>query len=160
MAKAMVIKMDNTVHIPGEVPEGYSATGYLIVRVYTARGGIPVPGALVTISYADASEPAPHAVLTTDSSGRTPTISLPAPPRSLSLEPSDTSVYPRVLPYALYNIEIAREGFYKINDIGVRVFADITAIQDADLVPRAESLPQSYYRDDSQYVDQSEEDEL
>lgn len=152
--------MDNTVHIPGAVPEGYTATGYLTVRVYTARGGIPVRDALVTVSYADAAEPAPHAVLTTDESGRTPTIALAAPPRSLSLEPSDTSVYPRLLPYALYNIEIAREGFYTITDVGVRIFADITAIQDADLVPRAELLPRSYYRDDSHYVDQTGEDGL
>ena len=153
--------MDNNIlHMPGDVPEGYDATGYLTVRVYTARGGIPIEGALVTISYADADMPAPHAVLTTDISGRTPTIALAAPPRSLSLTPEDTSVFPRPLPYALYNIEIAREGFYTINDINVRVFAGITAIQDADLVPRAEELPQAYYKNDSQFVDQGEGSDL
>ncbi len=151
---------NNTVSIPGAVPEGYTATGYLTVRVYTARGGIPVEGALVTVSYADASSPAPHAVLTTDRSGKTPTISLAAPPRSLSLTPEDTSVYPRLLPYALYNITIAREGFYTVNDLNVRIFADITAIQDADLVPRAEALPREYYRDDSTYIEQDTEDGL
>lgn len=151
---------NNIITIPGDAPAGHDATGYLIVRVYTARGGIPVEGALVTVTNSDATMPAPHAVLTTDSSGKTPTLALPAPPRSLSLEPSDTSVYPRILPYALYNIEIAREGFYTLNDINVRVFAGITAIQDADLIPRAESLPRTYYRDESLYVDQGEGDGL
>ncbi len=151
---------NSTISIPGAVPEGYTASGSLIVRVYTARGGIPIEGALVTISYADASAPAPHAVLTTDKSGRTPTISLAAPPRSLSLTPEDTSVYPRLLPYALYNISIAREGFYTLNDINVRIFAGITAIQDADLIPRAEELPREYYLDDSVFIDQTEEDGL
>lgn len=151
---------NNILQIPGGAPAGYDDVGYLTVRVYTARGGIPVEGALVTISYADAATPSPHAVLTTDKSGRTPTIALAAPPRSLSLEPSDTSVYPRLLPYALYNIEIAREGFYTINDLNVRIFAGITAIQDADLVPRAEGLPGTYYKDDSQYIDQGEDSGL
>lgn len=153
--------MDNNIlTFPGEAPAGHDAKGYLVVRAYTARGGIPVEGALVTISCADSSIPAPHAVLTTDSSGKTRTVALPAPPRSLSLSPSDTSAYPVVLPYALYNIEIAREGFYTITDINVRIFAGITAIQDADLVPRAESLPNTYYKDDTMYIDQTGEDGL
>ena len=150
--------MDNNIlHIQGDVPPGYSETGFLIVRVYTARGGIPIEGALVTISYADAGQPSPHAVLTTDQSGKTPTIALATPPRSLSLTPEDTSVYPGVLPYALYNIEIAREGFYTLTDINVRIFAEITAIQDADLIPRAEGLPRAFYSDDGVYVDQEED---
>lgn len=148
---------NNTVSIPGAIPNGYTASGFLTVRVYTARGGIPIEGALVTVSYADASTPSPHAVLTTDRSGKTPTISLPAPPRSLSLTPEDTSVYPRLLPYALYNITIAREGFYTLNDLNVRIFAGITAIQDADLIPISEALPREFYRDDSVYIDQAEE---
>ena len=151
--------MDNnsTVSIPGDAPDGFTGTGYLVVRVYTARGGIPVEGAIVTINHADPDSTSPHAVLVTDRSGRTNKIALPAPPRSLSLEPSGDSVYPAEPPYALYNVEIAREGFYTLNDMNVRIFAGITAIQDADLVPRAEGLPRTYYTDDSIYIDQGEE---
>ena len=152
--------MDNNYNIIGEVPAGYSGVGYLVVRVFTARGAIPIGGALVTVSYADASMPSPYAVLTTDKSGRTPKISLPTPPLSLSLSPSDTSVYPRSDPYALYNVQIMRDGFYTVNDLNVRIFAGITAIQDADLVPKAESLPQTYYTDDSVYIDGGTEDGL
>ncbi len=143
----------NTNPSPGKMPGEQEPAGRLIVRVFTARGGIPIKDALVTISSADPDVPSPYAVLTTDSSGRTPTISLPAPPQSLSLSPSDESVYPALLPYSLYTVRIEREGFYTITNLNVRIFAGITAIQDADLIPRAEALPRGFYLDDSTYID-------
>ena len=153
--------MDNTPTVIGEAPAGFDGVGYLIVRVFTARGAIPIPNALVTVAYADAAMPSPYAVITTDKSGRTPKIAMPTPPASLSLTPSgDGTARPYAEPFALYNVKIEREGFYAVTDVNVRIFAGITAIQDADLVPRAESLPQSYIRDDSVYIDESMEDQL
>ena len=132
-------EMDNSISIIGEAPAGYSGVGYLIVRVFTARGAIPVAGALVTVSYSDSKMPSPYAVLTTDRSGRTPKLAMPTPPASLSLEPAEAGGVAE--PYGLYNVKVAREGFYGLTDLNVRIFDGITAIQDADLVPLAEGLP-------------------
>ena len=141
-------------------PKDYTENGYLIVNVYTARGAIPIDDALVTISYHDTSLASPHAVLQTNRSGTTPKISLPAPPRDLSLSPIDKngSQMPNTtppLPYALYNIEIVKEGFYSVVDIGVKIFSGITAIQNTDLIPRSETLPGTFYTDDKIYVDET-----
>ena len=137
-------------------PKDYTEQGYLIVNVYAARGAIPIEDALVTISYQDSSLPSPHAVLQTNKSGTTPKISLPAPPRTLSLSPQngETNLLPP-LPYALYNIEIVKEGFYPVVDIGVKVFSGITAIQNTDLIPRSQALPGTFYTDDKIYIDES-----
>ena len=150
--------MDNSISIIGEAPAGFSGIGYLIVRVFTARGAIPVPGALVTVSYADKTMPSPYAVLTTDRSGRTPKLALPTPPESLSLAPAETGA--PLKPYGLYNVSVASEGFYGVDDLNVRIFAGITAIQDADLIPRAELLPRPYYNNDNIIIDEGEGDEL
>ncbi len=139
---------------------GAASEGQLLVRVFTARGGIPVKDALVTVLPHDKSLPSPQAVLLTDESGKTRTVSLPAPPRSLSLSPADTSVFPAELPYSLYTVKIEREGFYTLTNINVRIFSGITAIQDADLVPRAEELPRAYYLDDGTYVEGEEGTDL
>lgn len=135
-------------------PEGYTESGYLIVTVYTARGAIPIGDALVTINYASPGHNSPYAALTTDKSGRTPKIALPAPPRNLSLSPSENGSSPP-LPYSLYNIEIVKEGFYPVTDIGVQLFSGITAIQSTDLIPLSEALPRTFYTDDSIYIDES-----
>lgn len=136
-------------------PEGYTESGYLIVTVYTARGAIPIGDALVTINYATPGQIAPYAVLTTDKSGRTPKIALPAPPRDLSLSPSGSAPGTPPLPYSLYNIEVVKEGFYPVTDIGVQMFSGVTAIQSNDLIPLSEALPSTFYNDNSIYVDES-----
>ena len=153
---------NSSTRIPGDSPEEYSEIGYLIVRVYTARGAIPVEGALVTINPDRQDFISPYAVLTTDKSGKTIRIELPAPPRNLSLRPERVSPgqTPATKPYALYNIEIVKEGFYPVTDIGAQVFSGITAIQNANLLSESESLPATFYRDGSIYVDETREDLL
>lgn len=163
---------NDTVFVNDTPPENYTESGYLIVNAFTARGAIPIKDATVTVSYYSPSLPSPHAVLKTDKSGRTPKISLPTPPRELSLSPSPSSSPSRsqspslppsstspgdILqrPYALYNIEISKDGFYSVVDIGVKIFAGITAIQNTDLVPRSEELPKAFYTDDKIYIDET-----
>lgn len=142
-------------------PDGYTEVGYLIVSVFTARGAIPIDDALVTITYATPGTASPHAVLSTNNSGRTPKIELPTPPRNLSLSPTDHSAVPAApLPYALYNIEVVKEGFYTVKYVGVKIFSGITAIQNTDLVPVSEGLPDSFYVDHSIYIDETGEDNL
>ena len=70
------------------------SVGYMIVRVTTARGAIPLEGATVTVSdyFPEDVKERGNAIytLTTNSSGLTDKFSLPAPPRELS--PYPTSV--------------------------------------------------------------------
>lgn len=151
----------NYISMNAPVPDEYTESGYLIVTVYTARGAIPIENALVTVNYFSQKFDAvsPYAVLTTDKSGRTPPLALPAPPRDLSLSPSESGETPP-LPYARYNIEVFKEGFYPVVNIGAQLFSGITAIQNTNLVPISESLPQTFYKDDTVYIDESEGNDL
>ena len=110
--------------------------GYLIVRVTTARGSIPLEGARVNVrDNSVASVPDRGAILyslVTDSSGNTERIALPAPPRSASTSPGSTK------PYASYNLEVWQEGYYAHQYLGVPIFEGITAVQQADLIPALE----------------------
>ncbi|MCD7788560.1 MAG: hypothetical protein LUH59_06510 [Firmicutes bacterium] len=138
-------KLDNA-------PDGYTETGYLIVNTYTARGAIPVEGSLVTVFFGDAAMTSPEAVLTTDESGKTAKLSLPAPPKSTSLIPGGGEGAP---PYGIYNISIIHEGFIPVYDIGVKIFSGVTAIQSADLIPEILSSPPDNIIDDTDYVDET-----
>lgn len=113
-------------------PSEYSATGTLLVSVTTAGGALPVPDALVTVRSFDRDASGILTVLYTDQSGNTPRVALPAPPASASEVPGNAS------PYAKYNIEVDKEGFYPRAFNGVPVFAGTTSIQPVTLLPLAE----------------------
>ena len=110
-----------------EVP--YSEEGYLKARVFTALGAIPIEGASVKISSADGVTPSVAHDLITDRSGETLTVSLPAPPRSLSGAPGNRT------PYALYRIEAYAEGYAPYLALNVPVFSEILSVQPISLVP-------------------------
>ena len=107
--------------------------GYMIVRVSTARGAIPLEGATVTVSnYAPEFESGRGdviAVHTTDRSGITPKIALKAPPRSLSMSPGNGKSY------QTYNVSVAKDGYFSQNYINAPIFDGITSIQTADMIP-------------------------
>ncbi len=119
---------------------GSSGTGYLIVRVGTALGAIPLEGATVTVrehtSERTGSRGAIIATILTDRDGKTERIALAAPPRSQSFQPSSG------LPYALYNVDVELKGYYKRFFNGIPVYDTVTSIQPAILVPIAESARQ------------------
>ncbi len=104
----------------GENSEG---TGTLQVNVISALGMIPVENATVTISYEGDPEN-PIQILTTDNSGQTPVISLPAPPIELSLDPDTT-----VQPYSEYNISVTAEGYEPVLVSGSELLADRLSLQ-------------------------------
>lgn len=114
------------------IPAEYSATGTLLVSVFTAGGALPVPDALVTVRSFDQGTSGVLTVLNTDQSGNTPRISLPAPPVTASETPGNAT------PYAKYSIEVDKEGFYPRTFNGVPVFANTTSIQPVNLLPTAE----------------------
>lgn len=108
--------------------------GYLIVKVSTARGAIPLADASVLIrgtrpEYAEIL----HA-LRSDRDGMTERIALPTPPRSASEKPSDA------IPYATYSIEVAKEGYLPLSFSQVPVFPTVTSIQPAVMVPAPDAF--------------------
>ena len=86
-----------------------------------------------TITIASTSEPGKViAEIKTDINGKTEEIELPAPSIDYSMEPSTEQ------PYSEYNLNINNPGFEGLYIQGVQVLPNVTAIQEATLVPRAE----------------------
>lgn len=97
--------------------------GTLQVSVVSSLGQFPVENATVTISYTRAPEETLE-TLTTDSSGQTPTVTLPTPPIGLSLDPDAT-----VQPYSEYNITVTAQGYEPVFVSGSELLADRLSLQ-------------------------------
>ncbi len=118
--------MNNNTQLP-------AGTGFLVVKVSTARGAIPLEGASVNIRGGDAQNSGIIYSLSTNRDGLTQKVSLPAPARGLSEVPGN------VAPYALYNIDIFKEGYIDLSFTNVAVFDSITSIQPAVMIPRPDN---------------------
>ncbi len=101
--------------------------GYLIVNTRTALGALPVGGAQVHVVGADTD-----VKVTTDRSGASERIRLPAPPKERSM----TST-PDGLPYSLYDITVSAPGFYTVNSRSVPIFPEVVSIQNIHMIPVA-----------------------
>lgn len=108
--------------------------GYLIVRVSTARGAIPLENAAVSIRGSTPESSGVIYSLSTDSDGLTEKISLPAPPRSASQSPRDLA------PYSLWNIDVFKDGYTPVSYQNVPVYSSIVSVQPAVMVPIAENF--------------------
>ena len=135
------------------IPKEYTATGTLIVSVYTAGGAFPVEDALVIIRGSEQNSSGVLSVLYTDQSGNTPRITLPAPPAAESEKPGTDK------PYATYNIEVDKENFYPRTFNNVPLFAGTTSIQPVNLIPLAE-YNQDMLRPDSSDITESQNPDL
>ena len=106
-----------------------SEIGYLVVRVTTALGAIPLENAAVTVR-GDSDENADVIYsLTTNSDGNTERIPLPTPPKSNSASPNEA------LPYATYSIDVFADGYSPLHLSNVPVFSSIISIQPATMLP-------------------------
>lgn len=105
--------------------------GTLKISVISSIGMIPVENATVSVSYTGDPD-SPIVVLTTDSSGQTPVINLPAPPLALSLDPDALEQ-----PYSEYNITVTAEGYEPILVTGSEILADELSLQTIRLQPLA-----------------------
>ena len=74
--------------------------------------------------------------LTTDNSGQTQSVSLPAPNISYSKDPAN-----EIQPYAEYNIAVSAPGYEDAYISGTEILADVTAIQPISLNPLEEPRP-------------------
>ena len=109
------------------------SNGYLLVKVSTASGAIPVEAVSVIIQGTDEENKNVLLSLTTDRNGLTPKIPLLAPSKELSSAPAPSS-----RPYSTYNIDVYKEGYYPQHYTGVPIFDGITAVQNARIIPIAE----------------------
>ena len=98
--------------------QDFISRGNLQIQVINIRNNFPIQNAKVSIS----SKGEPERVLeqlTTDSSGQTENISLPAPPEEYSfLEPG---IYQ---PYSEYDVLVEAEGFKPLNISGTEILQE------------------------------------
>ncbi|MBO5845589.1 MAG: hypothetical protein J6Q77_02970 [Clostridia bacterium] len=121
-----------------------TGTGSLVVKVSTARGAIPLEGARVNIRGTDGQSSDIIYSLMTNRDGLTELVTLPAPARGLSESPGNPT------PYALYDLDIFKEGYIDLFFTDVAVFDSVTSIQPAIMIPRpANRFPDSFEPSDT-----------
>ena len=108
--------------------------GYIIVKVSTARGAIPLEDASVTIRGSSAENSEIIYSLRTNSDGITPKVALPSPARSLSENPGNP------FPFSRWNVDVFKEGYVPAYFQNIPVYSSITSIQPAILVPIPENF--------------------
>ncbi len=106
-----------------------SSAGSLRINVISSLGQIPIQDATVSISYSGNPDTVIEE-LSTDSSGLTETVELPAPPLEYSLEPES-----EVQPYAEYNITVTAPGYEPVLVTGSELLANETSFQPIRMNP-------------------------
>lgn len=124
-------------------------SGSLSVRAYTAGGALPISGAIVRIFGAEDENREIVYSLLTDLDGVTEHISLPTPPRELSENPDSASP-----PFAIYDIEVEKEGYFSKRLYNVPVFEGINSEQPIAMIPISEDLPRGNLSADTDLTDQ------
>ncbi len=99
-------------------------------RTYTARGALPVKGARIVVSREIGGKRHVFYTLTTDESGLSPIVSLPAPPKELSESPDSP-----VTPYAVYDVQITAPGYDEVLVRSIPIFEGVQSVQRIALVP-------------------------
>ncbi|OLA29212.1 MAG: peptidoglycan-binding protein [Firmicutes bacterium CAG_194_44_15] len=105
--------------------------GNLSLQVTSTIGLLPVENARISISYT--GEDSVVEEITTDNSGRTEAVSLPAPPLEWSLDAEQTN-----RPYAELNLQITAPGYQPVTIEGSELLADATALQQVRMEPTEE----------------------
>ena len=118
----------------------YNSYGTLNVRTSIASDALPVPKTVIRIFGADENNRYVEYSILTDIDGSTKRITLPAPSSVYSTEPFAPEV-----PYALYNIEASREGYYTKRINNVAIFADTNTTQLINMIPLSISEGGAFY---------------
>ncbi len=106
-------------------------------RTYTARGALPVKGAEIVVAREIGGKRHIFYTLTTDESGLTPIISLPAPPKELSEAPDSP-----VTPYATYDVQVNAAGYDEVLIRSMPIFDSVQSVQRIALVPALGQPPE------------------
>ncbi len=107
--------------------------GSLIVFVLERDRLIPIEDATVTVVYEEAPEAEPR-TFTTDSSGQTEPIILPAPPLAYSQAPDEPK------PYSEYTITVTKPGYEETIITGSEILPDEISVQVVQLNPLEEPV--------------------
>lgn len=105
-------------------------TGSLLVRVFTSRAQIPVPGATVAVSKVN--EDGRYELLSvqmTDSSGMVGPIILPAPDFDLSQSPG------MAVPFANYSMMVEHPDYNMALFNNLQIFSGVETVQNVPLMP-------------------------
>lgn len=108
--------------------------GYLVVRVSTALGAIPLENATVNIRGNTEESSGAVYSMQSDRDGLTEKVSLPAPPRTLSEHPGEE------VPFSSWNIDVFKEGYVPVSFQNVPVYSSVVSVQPAVLVPISENF--------------------
>lgn len=119
--------MAKNVHASQTIDSPYA--GGLKISLTSSLGQIPVANATVTISITGQPDSIIQ-TLTTDDSGQTREIELPAPALRYSQEPSD------VRPYSEYDISVEAPGYEPVVVSGSEILPDVTSIQPISMIPQ------------------------
>ena len=129
---------------PGNPPEGENTpatanpssdqdiNGQIQIRVLSSLGMLPIENATVDLSVTGDPDFLSLS-LTTDESGLTPTITLPAPALSLSQTPSDEQ------PYSEYNIHVSAPAYDTVLVSGAEILPDELALLTVLLTPEEDT---------------------
>lgn len=128
-AAATATLSDDSASEPPQTQAELGGIGRLITQVTTASGALPIQNSTVTIFQTNGT---PLAIQTTDISGRTPVIELPAPLAIYSQTPGGFR------PYSTYNLKVEKPGFYTQELLNIAIFDRIESIQPVALEPLGE----------------------
>ncbi len=103
--------------------------GKLRIQLTSEINHFPVADASISISYTGVPDNQLEQ-LTTDSSGQTETIELPAPPLDYSL---DVNIEEQ--PYSEYTIQVEAPGYEPVSIAGAEILPTVTALQNIELRP-------------------------
>lgn len=129
--------------------------GFLIVKVSTASGAIPIEDVTVVLQGNEPENSDVLISLITDRDGLTRKVALPAPARALSGAPDPASK-----PYSSYNIDVYKEGYYPQHYNRIPIFDGIVSVQNAAIIPLSEFDGQSPYYTDGQIFVEKENENL
>ena len=106
-----------------------TSQGSLYIVASAADSAYPVPEARVTVYTRIGDRLQLNYLLVTDENGITPVVTLPAPPAELSQDPDNA------LPYAVCDIKIYANGYFREEARDVPIFAGVTSRQEFQMIP-------------------------
>ena len=127
--------------------QNQESIGYLVVKVSTARGAIPLEDAAVSIRGGSPESSGIIYSLRSNSDGITEKIALPTPTPSFSASPGNPT------PYSTWNIDVFKDGYVPISFTGVPVYPSVISVQPAVMIPMTQGFIYSESFNESQGPD-------
>ena len=121
--------------VPAQAPpatQPADSSGGLLVTATVLKQLYPVSQARVTVFTGDYENMRVIETGYTDQSGKSPVFKLKTPAKEISLDSAAQQ-----LPYELYNVEVAADGYVTRVNMNIPIFADIISSQSVDLLPIA-----------------------